>query len=139
MLKQSLFLFNFWLLVLIALLHHSAVFFYFYWTVWWFDILMHILGGMWAASMILWFFYKDKYTDPAWSVSKNKILIIAVLGALTVGILWEVFEIVGGIISFPHDAGDTFKDLIMDMVGGYLAYWNFLRYRRKKLAKSNVR
>ncbi len=108
-------------LVAILLMHLLAIHFYVYWTVTWFDSLMHFLGGLWVGVTALTIYGKV-------GMSNKQSILWAVLGALSVGILWELFEYTIGMIFSPGNyALDTATDLIMDVVGGAAAYF-YLTY-----------
>ncbi|MSU55183.1 MAG: hypothetical protein EXS46_01420 [Candidatus Taylorbacteria bacterium] len=90
---------------------------------WWFDIPLHFVGGFCLASLTLWSFY------PLILIGKRvprrtTVLFMAVAGSFVFGVAWEIFEYFSGITfntigSYPLD---TVKDLIVDMLGGYLAH-----------------
>lgn len=96
---------------------------------------MHFLGGFVSALIILSVMaWRANYSlDLAKS---SGLLVLALLGALVVGMLWEIFEYQAGLVwnalgDYPFD---IFKDLVMDIAGGYLAY----RYFLVLLAKANL-
>ena len=125
MLKQKLFIEQFIILIIIAILHHLALQFYLYWTLEWFDILMHFLGGMWVALIIMWFFFFSGFVyKNVTSVRKIKIFLIAIASVLVVGVLWEVWEVWADLV-FMDETGyflDTSLDLVMDTLGGITAF-----------------
>ena len=98
------------LLVLFALacLHIFGLIHFLYWQYRWLDIIAHLLGGVWIGFNVLWIGAVRSKTSP--------VLFCAAAG-LGIGMLWEVFEAYFGITSFPIDAFDTTKDLVMDMLG----------------------
>ena len=59
--KRYLLLYNFILIVLIAILNKAALSFFLYWKFWWFDIMMHFLGGLWIGGIVLWLYYLSGY------------------------------------------------------------------------------
>jgi hypothetical protein len=125
-LKDRHFVFNFWLLVFIAALHNVASFFYFYWTLWWFDIFMHFLGGFWIASVCLWIFYSNYFRQSS-RPSRVRLFVFAVLSSIVLGLAWETFELVAGIILFPEYIPDSSLDMVMDTIGGVFAYLFYIR------------
>ncbi len=135
MIREHLLRLAFVTALLIAFLHISAVNFFLYWSYWWFDIPMHLLGGFFLGLLSLWFlvFYSQK----GFAFSQLQTLFVAVLGALFVGLVWELFEYSAGITfnsigSYPLD---TIKDLIMDVTGGYVAYvYCFYKIYRQKVS-----
>ena len=104
---------------LIYFLNYVALKFYWYYSIVWFDMLMHTLGGVWVAFILLWVF-------PIKSQSKNYFLKIA-LGILFVGLSWEVFEFIFNnlIAGNPFDVLDTLSDIFFDMAGGVLTLFYF--------------
>lgn len=121
MTNRRLFLQTFGLLVVIFLLHLGATRFDWYWQISWFDLLMHTLGGAFVAlATVLCLGTQFRSTTARlWG---------PVIGALVVGLGWEVFEIVGdewitrtiGFAStFPMsgDLTDTLTDLLSDIIG----------------------
>lgn len=109
--------------VLICILYSLSVSLYFFWTLWWFDIVLHILGGMWVALIALW------YTRVRVLSSEKKAFAVALIASFGIGVLWEVFEYVTG-TTFAHDnyIFDTLSDLAADIAGGGIAFI----YARKK-------
>lgn len=86
---------------------------HFFWTVFWWDIVLHVLGGLWVALAAAWFASLFGYRLTP---------LQAAICAVVVGIAWELFEYlldIGGsaFMSYPVD---TAKDLIDDAVGGAL-------------------
>src|SRR3989344_86147 len=84
-----------------------------YWRIWWLDIPMHFLGGMWAVLFAAWFFARRGEPFP----------LLWCLGfAFVIGIVWEIFEYVEGIIlpQYLSYTVDTVKDICMDILGAAL-------------------
>ncbi|MCX6747739.1 MAG: hypothetical protein NTW98_02215 [Candidatus Nomurabacteria bacterium] len=106
---------------LIYFLNYVALKFYWYYSIFWFDMLMHALGGVWVAFILLWVF-------PINAVSKNYFLKL-VLGILFVGLSWEVFEFIFNnmIAGNSFDILDTTSDVFFDMLGGSLATLYFYK------------
>ncbi len=91
-------------------------------TIWWWDILLHVLGGVWAGLFGAWAagFFGIRIT-----------LARCALYALAIGAGWELFEYaagLGGSIFMSYTA-DVIKDLFDDTLGGALAYY-FVRRGR---------
>lgn len=107
---------SFALIVCIALLHYFALDRAYYWTVPWYDIMMHFLGGLWVALFSLWVCASGKFSFIPQRISWGKVLVVV----LTVGVLWELYEIVFGLtfVSDPEYWGDTTLDMVMDTAGG---------------------
>lgn len=82
------------------------------WDTFWYSGLAHLLGGLWAGAVAIWFAH--------WRGFRGN-FISCVMAALVLGIGWEVFELIIGGTHFPADTIDTAEDLIMDVVGGAVA------------------
>jgi hypothetical protein len=103
-------------LSVLAVGHILSLTFYLYWTYLWLDIPMHFLGGMTVALGLLTFFAKY--------VPRSLRGFVLTLGVVfVVGIAWEVFELVNGLIDIElRPIADTLLDLVLDLMGGALGY-----------------
>ncbi len=102
------------LAVIVGTLHTLAVSHSFYWKFFWFDMPIHFSAGALVGLVI--YLLARKYVPAA------KGFWFGLVGALLVGILWEVFEYVNGLSGVePGFVLDTAKDLSMDLLGGFLA------------------
>ncbi len=111
------------LLVFIAVLYlYADVYLQFGLTIWWWDILLHFLGGLWVGLAGAWVFSRI-------GIRLGLLQCIAI--ALAVGLAWELFEYIFGLIGsrFMSYEMDTIKDLCDDMLGGALAYVLLKRVR----------
>jgi len=113
------------LIFFIWAINSLANMFYWYSAIWWFDIPMHILGGAFLALLLGAIFFKKLI-----SLNKKEIIITVLLGVVIVGAGWEVFEyvvqhLIKGLplANFP----DSIKDMLMDIIGGFLASFFVLR------------
>ena len=121
MIKKPLFIEFFLILILVAVLHYAATIFFLYWAVAWFDILMHFLGGLLIGLMTLYIFFTSgyvKYPNGHWVV----VLSVTLGAVLIVGLAWELWELFAGLSDVLKDRADTILDLIMDMIGGSVAF-----------------
>jgi RsiW-degrading membrane proteinase PrsW (M82 family) len=114
-------------------LHLLGLHFYLYWTVWWFDVLMHFLGGFWVGFTALWLYH---------FVGKpprhNRDLAVALLAAIIVGVMWELYEYTTGVtFSLVGYRLDTATDLAMDLVGGYCAF-RYVLYKKWPHASAEI-
>ena len=110
-------------LAILATLHLVGLEYHFYWRFIWLDTVSHALGGMWAAFFLFWLrMYFGYMPSVAWGIA----------GALILGVIWEAFELVAGLVPEANYALDTSIDLLMDAVGGAAAGWvsRFLPYSR---------
>lgn len=106
-------------LLAIAVVHAFANEYSWYWTVRWFDVPMHFAGGAWVAGVVLW--RKFFFGMSANHVSFFRLAMWGILGALVVGLGWEVYE---SAISFfieghINDIVDTVSDLFFDALGAF--------------------
>jgi len=104
------------LIVVIFFLNLLAMKFYWYWSIPWFDMLMHFLGGLFISLVLLWLNY---FRGLLGSFSKKKAILIAILGTLVIGLLWEIFEfsLDTFITEKSWDMADTLSDLFFDLLG----------------------
>jgi hypothetical protein len=100
----------------VALLDKTGHFLRLYWSLWWFDILMHFLGGLLIGLASAWsyvFVFKK---------GTSGLVRTTLLSVLIVGIFWEIYEVYIGIqVTHEPYIWDTSVDIIMDLVGAYLA------------------
>ena len=133
--KEVLFV-SFALTIFVGVLHHYAMLNFWYWLYWWFDILMHFLGGLLVSIIAIWVYYFSGFFSGV-SFNKKNLLKFSIIAVLVVGISWEVFEIIiKETINEPDFISDTFLDLILDLVGAFVAYryiaYNFLENKNGK-------
>jgi hypothetical protein len=96
-------------LALTAAIYLAGLEFFLFWRLWWFDILLHFLGGVWAALASAWVIALLRIP-----LSTRSVL----LSVLAVGVGWEVLEYV---LNFPREeayALDLATDIVLDMLGG---------------------
>jgi hypothetical protein len=106
------------LALLVLALHAAGLGLELYWRIGWYNWLVHALAGAVAALTIISIgFVRDQLQRPL------PLFVAAIVISLVVGILWEVFEVKGGIeiMSTPGYALYTLGDIISDVVGGFLA------------------
>ncbi len=98
------------LILLIAGLHFLGLERHYYWLLWWYDIVLHLLGGLWVGLVAIWLGRQLNLTL-GWS----RLLLII----LTVGVAWELYELWFG-LTLTSKAGyleDTGLDLVFDLLG----------------------
>ncbi|HEY4513745.1 MAG TPA: hypothetical protein VJH69_00265 [Candidatus Paceibacterota bacterium] len=105
---------QFGVIAIVGGLHIVGTVNFLYWRLPWFDLVTHVLGGLWAGLFAAWIL-----------ALKNKLprMIFCVAATFLLGIIWESFEATNGIINLPKESLDTTKDLLMDTVGGLLAFY----------------
>ena len=119
--KTALFKHTLGLLFVIGVLEIISTIFYLHWTLWWFDVILHFLGGAWAAMTILLIWHNG---SSLLKPSRLKIVWIGVIGAFIIGFMWEIYELLIGATAFGDGIfywRDTYSDLIMDVCGGFFA------------------
>ncbi len=102
---------------LLAVVHIIALKLFLYWKYTWFDIPMHILGGI-VVALGLYTLNDIRLLVP----DRYLRLFPVVLLVLTVGLLWEVFELAIGIPIEEDYAVDTATDLAMGVTGAVFGY-----------------
>lgn len=95
----------------------------FYERYWWWDMVLHGMSavgfGLVGFLLVFVMFEGDKYAAPAWALGA-----IAACFAVTIGVLWEIFEFAMdqffGLNMQKSGLMDTMGDLILDVIGGSL-------------------
>jgi len=114
--------------IAIASIHLMALEYYLYWVIPWLDILVHFMGGFLAGLIgAVTLFYIRMNGEK--SVDGRHILFVVLFSALSIGIGWEVFEYVAGVIELVNYPIDTATDIIMDLLGGISVYWVLVHSR----------
>ena len=109
--------------VLVALLHFSATILSLYWRLWWFDMPVHFLGGAFIALSIVWLHSFSGYIPGHITRILPLTFAVVILGTIAVGIGWEIFErLLGHTWSIEGYWIDTLTDILMDFLGGIVAY-----------------
>ncbi len=126
--RKSLFSYSAFFIILIFVLNFIANKLYLYSSLWYFDNIMHFLGGFWLGLFFLWYFY-----DKVFTTFPIKYFFYTILGVFIVGLSWELYEIVvnASFAKNSFDLIDTLSDLVLDTLGGGLAYLGM-----KKIIKS---
>lgn len=124
-------------LIAVAVLNFLGTSFFLYWRIWGFDLLVHFLGGVWSAGIIIWIFYTLGFFSAGIS-SRIKVYIIGIVSGLVIGIIWEFFEIFIGntVIGENQFLMDTITDLVADVLGAWTITYYFLQ--KDYIIKSEV-
>ena len=105
------------LIAFVALIsaHGAALHYYLYWRIFWFDNVSHLLGGLTVGLFIAWL-----YTVRSLPIG----ILPCMFVAFAIGAEWEVYEYVSRfpISPFMSYPLDTAKDLLMDVIGGAMAW-----------------
>ena len=132
--KRS-FVFLLALIVIILVLHILSTVYDWYHAVWWIDIILHILGGAWAA--LLFFYVQERHVPFFAAMPWWFSIVVAVSFVMLVGVGWEWLEYGFDYFVAKDDfmlraqlgLTDTMKDLFDDFIGGLVvgAYFIFKR------------
>ena len=129
MLKKPLFLETLILFAVVAGLHLIATVYHLYWSIYEFDSVVHFFAGAALSLFFLWFYFFSGFFSPP---AKNlaKFLLISVVGAMFVGVSWEIYELIfkQTMVSKIDYSYDTMMDLIMDLLGAVTAcFYGYLK------------
>jgi len=118
---------------IVIIFHFFALQNSWYWRVRWIDIPVHIIGGFGVALLSVWIALKFKHINNICNYKIKSFLIIFV-SVLSVGIFWEIFEL---IIRFTHFGRanyweESLVDVINGLIGGVIAYFYFIKYKKTK-------
>lgn len=136
MFKQKSFLVSLVALIILVILHAVGSYYSWYWSYPRFDFLVHIIGGLWVALLILWLAGVMGQVNSL-KEYKVKIFLIAFISAILFGVIWELLENLSQttFVSVSGYSLNTALDILSDALGGVLAYLFFIR-RRKTVNKS---
>jgi hypothetical protein len=139
MFKQKPFPFSLLVLVVLILLHVLGSYFSLYWVLSWFDVLVHIVGGLWVALVFLWLASVMGQINSL-KEYRAKSFLIAFVAAVLIGVIWELLENFTQ-ITFIKASGyslNTALDIFNDGLGGLLAYLYFVRRTRGPVVTTEV-
>lgn len=131
MFKQKPFPFSVAVLAVLIILHLIGSYYSWYWSYPRFEIIIHVLAGLWAGSIFLWLASCFNQINSLIEY-KTKSLLIALLAAALLGVFWELLENLGELV-YVYSADYQFNtavDLLNDMLGGVLAYLYFIKKTR---------
>ena len=102
--------------------------FFWYQSIWWLDLVMHFLGGLFVALLIVWVLYAifKKLTPPFvfWYI---------VFGVLIIALSWELFEFsIWTLFNLKEiiNIQDSVTDVITGSLGSIVGAIYFLRRRK---------
>ncbi len=136
------------LLAVIAGFNYLAFQYFWYWRIWWFDLVMHFLGGILVGLFCLWYFFtfiRPQEVDFSFKLA----LKVAIIGALTIGLAWELFEFgidqywaaeigVKSLGVLQQGWRDTLSDLLVDLIGGFFSACLFWRMSQRKISSLSI-
>ena len=129
--KQKPFPFSVLVLVILISLHFVGSYYSLYWKFSWFDVVVHIMSGLWVALLVLWLASIFEQINSL-KEYKTKSFLIAFISAILIGVIWEIIENVFQ-ITFTKASGyslNTALDILNDGLGGLLAYLYFVQKRK---------
>ncbi len=131
MFKQKPFYFSLVVLIILITLHAVGSYYSWYWVYSWFDVVVHIVSGLWVSLVMLWL---ASVLGQINSLKEYKVksFLIAFLSAVLFGVVWEIFENISQ-TTFTNASGyslNTAMDILNDGLGGILAYLYFIRRRK---------
>jgi hypothetical protein len=134
MFKQTPFPFSILILAILITFYSAGSYFSLYWFFPQFDLLLHILAGLWIALVILWLAASFGQVN-SMKEYKAKSFLIAFISAVLLGIVWELLENIFQLssVNTPNYALDTSIDIFTDAFGGVLAYLYFVQRKRNKV------
>ena len=132
------FKFSFIILVLVLVLHVLGTKFFLYWSYPKYDVVVHILGGVWVASFSIWLSIISGIFDKIHGY-RSKALFIAVFSVTFVSVAWEIFELVFGITVFGSSnyLPNSFSDILSGLVGGVIGYMYFVKRKTPTCINNN--
>ncbi len=129
MFKKPLFLEMFILLTIVGILNYIATIYHLYWSIYEFDSVVHFFGGATLSAFFLWIYFFSGFFNPQ-NRSLKQFLIISIIGAIFIGVSWEIFELFLGeaVLQKADYPYDTMMDLIMDFLGALaICFYAFIR------------
>lgn len=103
-------------------------------------MITHIIGGIFIALLVLWIRFLSGYMGNPSIPSVSRILYLALLGVIIIGISWEMFErLLGMTWNLEGYWVDTITDMAMDIIGGLVGALFFVKqYLLKQIRNSNI-
>lgn len=110
--------------VLVVVGHYSLSRTGLYYAVDYADTVMHFAGGVWAGLGAILFFFTAGVVRLPWRDSRV-VAVVALASVMSVGLGWEVYELMSGLADPVLDRADTAGDLALDLLGGLAAFAYF--------------
>ncbi len=126
--KRFPFIVSLLLILVISSLYWLGTFFQLHWRVFWYDYILHIMSGFLIGFIVTEFIQHNTI----FHARLVPVLVSGFVVALSIGLLWEGFELRTGLTSLTAQgyALDTLGDLIADVCGGIIG--SYYSYRRIK-------
>lgn len=126
--KRFPFILSLILILVIYALYWLGMFFQLHWRVVWYDYVLHIMSGFLIGFIVTEFIQYNTIFHARWI----PVLVSGFVVALSIGLLWEGFELRTGLTSLVARGytADTLGDLLADVVGGIIgAYYSYRRIK----------
>ena len=91
-----------------------------FWSLHYYDSVVHFIAGIAVGLGSIW----GRVVLNGKNFSQKGIVIVAIVGVLIIGVMWEIFELTYGVTSLSdgvYYVTDTGADLLMDIAGGLIA------------------
>ncbi len=111
----------------------------FFWTLHYYDTVVHFLAGICVGLGTVWLAMNVSKKE----MTQKRVAAVALVGAIIVGIAWEIFEVTNGITFLSdgiHYVTDTSSDLLMDVCGGIVAslyVWRIILKTKNNTSTNN--
>ena len=126
------------LIVVIVVLHYAALSYSLYWHFWWYDLIVHFFGGIFAGVLVAWILFFSGYLEKI-SITTKSLFLASVVGAIVIGVGWEVFERLIGHTWSPEGYWlDTGIDIVMDILGGILGFLLISKYYKRDISEDEA-
>lgn len=107
------------ILITVGVVHALASFFHLYYRYPLLDMPLHFLGGC-AIAFSFYLLPMIHIRLP----SKYHTLVYILLASLSIGVVWELFELTIGETSFAHSfLWDSARDMCMNLIGSTVGYY----------------
>lgn len=123
----------------VLVLHIVAGIYHLYWSIYEFDSAVHFLGGASLSLFFLWLYFFSEYFHPR-DRSISKFLLVSVLGAMFVGVSWEIYELIfkQTMVQKADYDYDLMIDLTMDLLGAVTSsFYAYIREYNKEMIIKN--
>ncbi len=135
MMQTKLFRNAFVFLCIIGILNYAGDKLYLFDSIQGYDVVLHLLSGSLIGMVV--FLTWDYFGLP--KLNRNTMIVVTVFLALVIGIVWECYELYFGITFLSDGAAyffDTGKDLLMDVIGGFLGALHSLLVLKTDMQKN---
>jgi hypothetical protein len=131
MFKQTPFPLSIIVLFVLILLHLVGSYYSLYWVFPWYDIIVHVVAGLWVSLLFLWLATILGEIN-SFKEYKTKTFLIAFVAAILIGVVWELVENLTQVTFVRAESYyvDTALDILNGGFGAVLAYFYFTRNKK---------